>query len=203
MTAGERSRPAEDELHFGRVSLHLGLVGPEELQQALDAQEELKAAGIHTLIGDVMLDLRLITAEQCEWALVEQDRLLQRAGLLGRVRGAPSVGWLVAALVPALSHLPPSAVFAWSGAMLIGFTLAHTSPLRWVGLGWITTVIVPGSSPIAIAASGSLLHGWKMQLGAILLGTFLSLLPLPGILLQAGPLLLLAAAGLALFRDAR
>lgn len=203
MTAGERSRPAEEELHFGRVTLRLGLVGPEELQQALDAQEELKAAGVHTLIGDVMLDLRLITAEQCERALIEQDHLLQRAGLLGRVRGAPTAGWLIAAMVPALSHLPPSAVLAWSGAMLVGFALAHTSPLRWVGLGWITTVIVPGVSPTAIAASGSLIHGWRMHLGAILLGILLSLLPLPGILLQAGPLLLLAAAGLALFRSVR
>jgi hypothetical protein len=103
MTADDRTRPAEEELHLGRVALNLGLVGPDELQLALDAQEELKAAGIHTLIGDVMLDLRLITAEQRERALTEQDRLLHQAGLLGRVRGAPTVGWLVAALVPAMA----------------------------------------------------------------------------------------------------
>jgi len=203
MTAGDRSRPAVAELHFGRVALNLGLVGPEELQLALDAQEELKAAGIHTLIGDVMLDLRFITAEQCEQALAEQDRLLHRAGLLGRVRGAPTVGWLVAALVPALSHMPSSAVLAWSGAILLGFALTHTSPLRWVGLGWIAAVVVPGSNPAAIAGSGSLLYGWRMHLGTVLLGGAVGLLPLPGVLQQAGPLLLAAAAGLALFRRVR
>jgi hypothetical protein len=200
MTADDRTRPAEEELHLGRVALNLGLVGPDELQLALDAQEELKAAGIHTLIGDVMLDLRLITAEQRERALTEQDRLLHQAGLLGKVRGAPTVGWLVAALVPALSQMPPSAVLAWSGAILLGLALAPSSPLRWVGLGWITAVVAPGSNPAAIAGSGSLLHGWRMHLGTVLLGAAVGLLPFPGVLQQAGPLLLVAAAGLALFR---
>lgn len=203
MTTGDRFRPADEELHFGRVALNLGLVGPEELQLALDVQEELKAAGIHTLIGDVMLDLRLITAKQCERALTEQDRLLHQAGLMGRVRGAPSVGWLVAALVPALSHMSTSAVLAWSGAILVGLALTHSSPLRWVGLGWITAVIAPGSNPAAIAGSGSLLHGWKMYVGTVLLGGAVGLLPLPGTLQQAGPLLLIAGVGLALFRSVR
>jgi hypothetical protein len=182
------------------VALNLGMVSREELQLALDAQEELRASGIHTLIGDVMLDLELITAAQCERALAEQDHLLREAGLLERVRGAPTIGWLVAGMVPALAQLPPSSVLAWSGTILLGLALAHGSALRWVGLGWITAVVVPGSNVAAIAGSGSLLRGWQMQVGAALLGGALGLIPLPGTLHQAGALLLIAAIVLAALR---
>jgi hypothetical protein len=203
MNAKDYSRPGEEAWHFGTVTLKLGLIGPEDLQQALDRQEELRAAGIHTLIGDVMLDLSLITAEQCEQALKEQDRLLHMAGLLGRVRDTPTVGWLVAGLMPALCHMPPSGVLAWSGAILLGLALAHSGAWRWVGLGWLTAIIAPVLNPAAIAGSGSLLRGWRMHVGAALLGGTLGLAPIPGTLRQTGPLLLMAAIAIALFRKVR
>ncbi|MCP3917157.1 MAG: hypothetical protein GY711_16535 [bacterium] len=190
--------PGGEEWRFGKVALKLGLVSPEELQEAVDAQEELRAAGIDTLIGDAMLDLRLITAEQCEQALAEQDRLFRLAGLVGRARGAPTVGWLVAGMIPALCHMPPSGVLAWSGAILLGFALSHGGALRWVGLGWLTSVVAPVLHPAAIAGSGSLLRGWRTHAGAALLGAALGLVPLPGVMHQAGPLFLLAAGALAL-----
>ncbi|MDP6408866.1 MAG: hypothetical protein QGI46_05780 [Planctomycetota bacterium] len=199
MKAAASSRPGEEEWRFGRVALTLGLVSLEGLQQALDAQEELRAAGIRTLLGDVMLDLELIDEEQCERALTRQDRLLHEAGLVGRVRGAPTVGWLVAGMVPALCHMPPSGVLAWSGAMLLGLAVSPPSALRWVGLGWITTIVAPLSSPIAIACSGAFLRGWRMNVGAALLGPAFVLVPFPAALHQAGALFLLAAVALALF----
>lgn len=198
MKTVHRPRAGEEEWRFGRVALELALVRPEELQQALDAQEELRAAGVHTLIGDVMVDLGLITEAQCELALAEQDRVLRRLGLVGKARGAPTVGWLVAGVTPALCHMPPSGVLAWSGTILLGLALTRTSAVRWVGLGWIAAVVAPGSSPIAIAASGSLLRGWRMHVGAAILGAGLGLVELPGQLRQAGPLLLIAALALAL-----
>ena len=197
------SQPAEGELHFGKIALKLGLVSSEQLQMTLDAQEELKAAGVHTLIGDVMRDLELITSEQCEQALTEQDHRLRIAGLRGRVRGAPTVGWVVAGMVPVLGHMPPVGVLAWSGAILLGIALAHTGGLRWVGLAWITSVAVPTSTPAAIAGSGSLLGSSRMHVGAVLLGGTLGLLPLPETLHHAGPLLLTAAAFLAFFPRVR
>jgi hypothetical protein len=199
MTPVDRSRATEESWHFGRVVLSLGFISPEQLQEALDAHEELKASGVHALIGDVMLDLQLITAAECGVALKEQDRLLRAAGLLGGVRGAPSLGWLVAGMVPVLSHLPPSGVIAWVGAILLGLALGQSSALRWVGVGWITAVIVPVSNPAVIAGAGSLLRGWRMHVGAALLGGTLGLIPLPETLHQAGPLLLLAAIALAVF----
>ncbi len=189
-------------MHFGRVALNLGLITQDELERMLGAREELRAAGIDTLIGDVMMDCQLLTPAQCEQVLTEQDRLLRMAGLLGRVRAAPTIGLLVAGMVPVLSHMSLSGVLAWSGAILIGFALSNHSPWRWVGIGWIATVIAPGISMATIAGSGSLLHGWRKHVGAALLGAVLTLLPLPGTLHQAGPLLLIAAAALALFRKA-
>jgi hypothetical protein len=203
MMVADHNRPAEQEMHFGKVALNLGLVTEEELERALGAREELRAAGIDTLIGDVMLDRQLLTPEQCEQILAEQDRLLRKAGLLGRVRAAPTIGLLVAGLVPVLSQMPPSGVLTWSGALLIGFALSNRSPWRWVGFGWLASVIAPGISPATIAGSGSLLHGWRRPVGAILLGAALALLPLPEALHQAGPLFLIAAAVLALLRKVR
>ena len=202
MSVPGHSIPAEEEMHFGRVALNLGLVTEEELERALGAREELQAAGIDTLIGDVMLDRRLLTPVQCEQILAEQDRLLREAGLLGRVRAAPTIGLLVAGMVPVLSHMSVSGVLTWSGALLIGFALSNRNPWRWVGIGWIATVIAPGTSMASIAGSGRLLHGWRRPLGAVLLGAALALLPLPETLHQAGPLFLLAAVVLAVFRKA-
>ncbi len=106
-------------------------------------------------------------------------------------------------MVPALSHLPPSGVIAWVGAILLGLALAQSSALRWVGVGWITAIIVPTSNPVVIAGAGSLLRGWRMHVGAALLGGTLGLIPLPETLHQAGPLLLLAAIALAVFERKR
>ncbi len=203
MTVPEHTIPAEKEMHFGKVALNLGLVTREELERALGAREELRAAGIDTLIGDVMLDRQLLTPMQCEQVLAQQDRLLREAGLLGRVRAAPTIGLLVAGMVPVISQMSPSGVLAWSGALLIGFALSNRSPWRWVGIGWLATVIAPGINLASIAGSGSLLHGWRRPVGAILLGAGLALLPLPEALHQAGPLFLIAAAVLALFRQVR
>jgi hypothetical protein len=203
MTSVDRSGAKEESLHFGRVVLSLGFVSSEQLQQALDAQEELEAAGVHAVLGDVMLDQQLITAAECDVALREQERLLRMAGLLGRVRGEPSIGWLVAGMVPALSHMPPSGVIAWVGAILLGLALTQSSALRWVGVGWITTVVAPVSIPAAIAGAGSLLRGWRMHVGAALLGGALGLIPVPEALHQAGPLLLFSAIALAVFRRVR
>jgi hypothetical protein len=203
MSVPNPSMPANEEMHFGRVALKLGLITEEELEQALGTREELRAAGVDTLIGDVMLDRQLLTPAQCEQILAEQDRLLRKAGLLGRVRAAPTIGLLVAGMVPVLSHMPPSGVLTWSGALLIGFALSNRSPWRWVGIGWIATTFAPGISMASIAGSGSLLHGWRRPLGAVLLGAALALLPLPGTLHQAGPLFLIAAAVLAVFRKIR
>ena len=203
MNVPEHNMPAEQEMHFGKVALNLGLVTREELERALGAREELRAAGIDTLIGDVMLDRQLLTPAQCEQILAEQDRLLREAGMLGRVRAAPTIGLLVAGMIPVLSQMPPSGVLAWSGALLIGFALSNRSPWRWVGFAWLATVIAPGISLATIAGSGSLLHGWRRPVGAILLGAALALLPLPETLHQAGPLFLIAAVVLALFRKAQ
>ena len=190
------------DMHFGKVAFNLGFITREELEQALGAREELHAAGVDTLIGDIMLDRQLLTAEQCEQVLAEQDHLLREAGMLGRVRAAPTIGLLVAGMVPVLSHMSLSSVLTWSGALLIGFALSNRNPWRWVGLGWLTSIIAPGTSIASIGGSGSLLHGWRRPLGAVLLGACLALIPLPETLHQAGPLFLIAAVVLALFRKA-
>ncbi|MCP4048066.1 MAG: hypothetical protein GY746_00900 [Gammaproteobacteria bacterium] len=189
-----------EEMHFGRVALNLGFITEEELERALGAREELHAAGVDTLIGDIMLDRQLLTSAQCEQILTEQDRLLREAGLLSRVRAAPTIGLVVAGMVPVLSHMSLSSVLTWSGALLIGFAISNRSPWRWVGIGWLASIIAPGTSMASIGSSGSLLHGWRRPLGAVLLGTCLALIPLPETLHQAGPLFLLAAVVLALFR---
>ena len=193
----------QEEWHFGRIALRAGLVNKEDLQQAIDAQVELQAAGIQALLGDVMLDLGLLTAEQCEQILTLQDQLLHEAGLVGRVRGAPTVGWLVAGMVPVLSHMSPGGVLAWSGAMLLGVAFPNSTALRWVGFGWLTSVVAPVIGPIAIAGSGSLLNDWRMNVGAALLGPAFMLVPFPATLHQAGPLLLIAAVAMALFSRGR
>ena len=194
------STEPENDWHFGAVVLKLGFVTEEQLQEALDAQEELRAGAIQTLLADELLDLELIDREQCERALSEQDRLLRHAGLRGQVRGAPTVGWLVAGMVPFLCHLSPLAVLAWCGALLVGVALTEGSNARWVGVGWITSVLVPEASPSIVASSGSQLRGWRMPVGAVLLGPALALAPFHGPLRQAGAVLIVAALVLALAR---
>jgi hypothetical protein len=202
MSVANRSKPVEEDLHFGKVALNLGVVSQEEIEDVLGAREELRASGIEALTGDVMMDLRLITPRQCEQVFAEQDRLLRAAGLSGRVRAAPTIAALVAGMVPVLHHMPASGVLAWSGAILLGLALAGSSAWRWVGLGWITAVLAPTANTATIAGSGSLLRGWRMHISAVALGAALASFPLPAALHQAGSLFLIAAAVLALIRRA-
>jgi hypothetical protein len=199
-----KRQPANDQPWlFGNVAVALELVTLEQLQEAVDAQEQLHASGVHTLIGDVMQDLELIDADQCARALVEQDRLLRAAGLRGADRSPPHIGWLIAAFTPALAALPFEAALAWAGALLVGLAVAQAQPLRWVALGWITSTLVPGPHLAAVAASGSLQERTHTVLMTVILGVALAWLPLPGTLRQAGPLLLLGGLLLLLMPRSR
>ncbi len=111
-----------------------------------------------------------------------------------------SQAWIVAGMLPALSGAGTVEVLAWSAALVVGAVVAHAHLLRWLAVGWIASAVIPGVGMVGVAAGGSMSHAWQAQLKAAALGAVLGLVPLPGVLLEAGPLLLVAACALAIFR---
>ena len=103
-------------------------------------------------------------------------------------------------MLPALSGAETVEVLAWSGALVVGAVLAHAHLLRWLAVGWIAATVFPGVGLLGVAAGGSMSQTWRAQLKAAALGAVLGLLALPGVLREAGPLLLVAACALAIFR---
>ena len=112
--------------------------------------------------------------------------------------------WILAALVPTLAHLSLEASLAWAGALLLGGSLAAgltaSQRARWVGVGWLAAVLVPGVQPAAVASSG-LAAPRASLLAAAILGVLLTWLPpehrSPGVLLLAAGVAACALEGLA------
>lgn len=113
---------------------------------------------------------------------------------------APPATWLVASILPALWQPPVAGAIAWGLAILLGGLIARGQLLRWVALGWIASLAIPGAPFLAIAASGAIAKEGRHVVYAAVLGTGLCLLGLPQVLLNAGTLLILAGGVAALWR---
>jgi signal transduction histidine kinase len=64
---------------FGEFLIKKGYMGPAELDAALGRQRELAEAGIRETLGQILLELKVLTREQLELASVEQVQELQNA----------------------------------------------------------------------------------------------------------------------------
>ncbi len=64
---------------FGEFLMKKRYIGPDHLAAALDRQRELAATGVRETLGQVLLEMRVMTREQLELASVEQVQELQNA----------------------------------------------------------------------------------------------------------------------------
>ncbi|MEW5981013.1 MAG: ATP-binding protein [Acidobacteriota bacterium] len=64
---------------FGEFLMKKGYITEEHLEAALQRQRELSASGVRETLGQVLLELRIMTREQLEIASVEQVQELQNA----------------------------------------------------------------------------------------------------------------------------
>ena len=64
---------------FGEFLMKQGYITTEQLEAALARQRELSGAGVRETLGQVMLEMRVMTREQLELASVEQVQELQNA----------------------------------------------------------------------------------------------------------------------------
>ncbi len=110
--------------------------------------------------------------------------------------------WLLAGLLPAVAGAPPAAVLAWAAALLAGALVAAT-PTRWVAVGWLAAVLVPGTPALVVAAAGLLIGRGRDRLLAATGGALLGLATLPPLGLRAGALLIAAGALATLARSNR
>ena len=64
---------------FGEFLMKKGYITAAQLDAALGRQRELSATGVRETLGQVLLDMRVMTREQLELASVEQVQELQSA----------------------------------------------------------------------------------------------------------------------------
>ncbi len=123
------------------------------------------------------------------------------------MRGSEAHGaWLVAGLLPGAWGGPPAVVLAWVAALLAGAFITSVRPVRWVAIGWLAAVLVPGTPLSAVAAGGLLGGDARGRVRAAACGAVIGLAALPPLSLRAGALLFLAGlamtAGRVLLRPA-
>ncbi len=188
-------------VQFRDLVVELGFVTSAQLADALARQDELNGSGVRSHLGHLLEDLGYLTAAQHRQVLVQLD--MQRAlAALPTVRRAPRHGWVVAALAPVALLGSPLAILAAAGVVLVGAWLAQGRPGRWLALGWVASVLVPGAGAATAAAAGQ--GGSRMRLGEYLVVALLiavgAAAPLLPFALTPGHLFLIAALGLALLR---
>ena len=79
MTDGHRLTPEMLVPRMGEYLIHKGLITAENLQQALDHQQELMAQGNSILLGQALIDLNLLERAELDQAVTEQIIQLRSA----------------------------------------------------------------------------------------------------------------------------
>ncbi|MBN1808473.1 MAG: serine/threonine protein kinase [Planctomycetes bacterium] len=74
--------PENEEVLLGQLAVKRGFISREELEEALAEQERLKTEDIHKHLGEVLIDLNLLTKKQADRLLEEQR---ERAGAARRI----------------------------------------------------------------------------------------------------------------------
>lgn len=76
----------EDAL-LGRIALHYKLVTPETLKAALERQPLIQPP---KRIGEILLDMKVISADQLKWLLTAQQQYLAKQGGAAAAPGQPA-----------------------------------------------------------------------------------------------------------------
>ncbi|MGL1887809.1 MAG: hypothetical protein OCD76_14935 [Reichenbachiella sp.] len=88
--------------------------------------------------------------------------------------------WIVVACIPFLFQLPSTDVPVWALGLVLGGGIANKYPLRWISLAWLISVFFPQQPFLLLACCGVLLRNWRDCIYAALLGSVLTLIPIPG-----------------------
>jgi len=109
----------------------------------------------------------------------------------GRAHSNSMYLWIIVACLPLLFQLPSSNVPIWALGLAFGGWIANKHPLRWIALAWLISVFFPTMPFLLLACCGALLRNWRDCLYAALLGSALSLIPIPGELMNMGAVLII------------
>jgi hypothetical protein len=146
---------AAEGLRVRDLVVELGFVTRADVELALEVQEELHEQGEHAHLLDVLEDLGLIDERQHDQVLLHQDMRLVLAEIPGGRRDHRPERWIVAAVVPAALIPSTLGILAAAAVLALGAVIAAGSPRRWVALGWLAAIGVPGVPPAAAAAAGA------------------------------------------------
>lgn len=108
--------------------------------------------------------------------------------------------WMIVASIPLLFQLPSANVHVWALGLVIGGWIANKHPLRWIALAWLISVFFPPMPFLVLACSGVLLKNWKDCVYAALLGSVLTLIPIPGGFKNIGAVLIIVGLILIIYR---
>jgi len=189
-----------DHRHFSSIALELGFVSEAQVAEALALRDELRENGVTAHVSDLLIDAGAITVQQCEQVDLQQDMLLVLSGI-GKARVAQAEGaWVVAGIAPVVAFASFYGVLACAVAVAVGAFVARSFAIRWVALGWVTSVVVPGVPLSTVAASGTVADQRKRQLYAAATIAASSALLLFDIAITPGLVFLIAGFALALAR---
>lgn len=99
--------------------------------------------------------------------------------------------WIPVATMPLFFQLSMSNVPIWALGLILGGWIANKHPLRWIALAWIIAVFFPAMPFLLLACCGVLLRNWKDCIYAALLGSALSIIPIPGEFMHMGMVLII------------
>ena len=113
------------------------------------------------------------------------------ASTIDQIQSNSGYLWIIVACIPLLFQLPSSEVPVWAVGLVAGGWIANKHPLRWIALAWGIAVFFPVMPLLLLACCGALLKDWKHCIYAAVLGSALSLSPIPGEINNMGTVLII------------
>ena len=122
---------------------------------------------------------------------------------VGRAHPNSKYLWIIIACLPLVFQLPSSDVPIWALGLAFGGWIANKHPLRWIALAWLISVFYPTMPFLLLACCGVPLKNWRDCLYAALLGSALSLAPIPGEFGNIGAVLIIAGLIVIIYRKVK
>ena len=189
-----------DALQFGSLAVELGFATQAQVAEAVTLRTELEENGVTARVSDLLIDAGAITIQQCQQVELQQEMQLVLANLAEKAPPRSEGLWVVAALAPVVALASLQGVIACAVAVTVGAFVAERFPLRWIAIGWIASLAVPGASLPSIAAAGVLADKARQQLLTALVIAASAALVVLEISVTPGLLFMMAGLGLVIAR---
>ena len=132
-----------------------------------------------------------------------ENKDILKSHTVGQLQLNSSYSWIIVATLPFLFQVPQSVTPVWALGLVVGSFIANKHVLRWIALAWILSVFFPLMPFLLLACCGILLMDWRQCIYAAVLGSALTLIPIPGEFRNMGTLLIIIGLILMIYQKVK